>query len=83
MKESIRYLVVGIFDMILILVILWSIVFSFVYFYEKYSVTPRFGKTFEKPVKYNFGAGGCLIKDNNNWIRCEKYIEGMIEIRRR
>lgn len=45
-----------------------------VYGTDKYITTPQFGKSVQKPVKYNFWAGGCFVQlENGQWVSCENY----------
>ena len=45
-----------------------------VYLTDKYIATPNFGRSVQKPVKYNFWAGGCFVRlDNGQWINCDNY----------
>ena len=61
-------------SILLVLGIILGLSFCIEYIIDKYVVTPRFGVSIQKPVKYDFWAGGCFIKmDNGQWIQCTHY----------
>jgi len=64
----------------LLLIIVVGTINGLSYLVEKNIQCPNFSKSVEKPVKYNFWAGGCFVQlDNGQWIKSNKYIGANVE----
>jgi len=56
------------------LILLTVVMLGSVYLVQKHLVCPRFGQATERPVRFDWWAGGCFVQTNNGqWVRTNNY----------